>query len=261
MACGAGIVIGSFDEVRGRVGSLDHPTNQLVRGVIGLLLEGESFRSSSELTPQFLNEVDVLALSAYYSFGQSVVPLSASEQDALFDFVRRGGNLLLTMENIDQSPIADASHESFLDPFGMSITGNLGPSELASQGIVTELGHPIFRGPLGNFSTFEMHSGGWLDDLGPHAHSLAESVVNQQPLVAVIERNALGPGSGRVVVSSDTYIWQSDINMTGNLVLYLAVPEPDAGLIAVAGGALILFAMILGRRNGCPRRRRGASPL
>lgn len=252
--CQAGLVIGSFDLARGGHGSIaDSPELdiELLRGVIRLLVDDVAFTSSAELTESFLNTVDVLVLASNYTSSSAVTPLSPAEQAAMFNYVVGGGDLILAMENIELSGTADITHESFLDPFGMSITGVVPGITTAN---LLEPDHPIFHGEAGVFSTFELSRTGWFDELGPYARSLAESVVNQQPVMALIDRNVIAPGSGRVLITADTQIWERDINLTGNMVLYFAaVPEPDSLALGTLGGVLALGFVALRRRDALAR--------
>jgi hypothetical protein len=253
----AEMVFGGFDFSRGGFGSLAESPElelELLRGVIRIVIDDEVFTSSPTLTPAYLDTVDVLVLSsiyAGYSPTQVVTPLSADEQAALFNYVLGGGHVLLAVEDDLFDVNADLTHESFLDPFGISATGQIqgSPYTLYSTGRATDLTHPIFHGPLGDFfDPFEMHAAGWLDHLGPYARPIAESDVNHFPVLAVIDRNAIAPGSGKVVIGTDTHLWMSDINMVGNLALYFATPEPTGISIAAFGGALLLGEALRRRR-------------
>lgn len=238
----AELVIGSFDLARGgRASLVDSPDLDimLMRGVASLLLTDESFVSAPELTPEFLSTVDVLVMPSNFTSSSAVTPLSPAEQAAMFNFVVGGGSLILAMENIELSPTADVTHESFLDPFGMSITGVVPGVTLANA---LEPDHPIFAGDFGLFPSYETSRTGWLDELGPYARPLAESTINQEIVMAIIDRHVIAPGSGRVLITADTQLWERDINLTSNMVVYMAsVPEPGT-LGAGALGAWIAAA-------------------
>jgi hypothetical protein len=128
--------------------------------------------------------------------------LSLDEQDALGEYVRSGGGVLLATGSC-QNDFLIASN-AMLAPFGLRVTC------VESRGqIVVRFDHPVTDGPFGRAGrSFVAYS--WFDELGDHATSLAD--IGGQPLVAVIERDALGPGSGRVVLWSDS-IGLSDGNM------------------------------------------------
>jgi hypothetical protein len=231
-----GVVIGGFDLSRGGVGSLsDAPENAPFRDLIEVIAPSAVFTSTSELTPAYLSTIDVLLLAANTGSTTTISPLSAAEQTAMFNFVAGGGNLgVLTEREPQGGPGGDASRESLLDPFGMDTSGDY----LAPAATFTNPNHPVADGPFGAITQFAIDAAGGYTDLGPYATALATEDFTDVPVLAVIERNVIAPGSGRALFladgHTDAFAAFNFGELWGNGYAYL-VPEPSSATLAIAG--------------------------
>jgi hypothetical protein len=138
----------------------------------------------------------------------------ADALSALEDFVAGGGAVLVTDERASQAAVT--TH------FGLTVGPGSSQQVISGQvpvtGTVTPPGdHPVVDGPFGQTSSFEQYGDvTWYTDMGPNAHALATSdawrfpsllppdPALDQPAFAVIEPDAISPGSGPLVFVSDT---------------------------------------------------------
>jgi len=145
--------------------------------------------------------------------GQSaIVPLSASEQTALRNFVLAGNGALIFSDNDTfAGGASQPANLSLLAPWGMTSTGTGAPWERTAN--VTNFNtSPVTDGPFGIVTSYSVGWSGWFNTLGS-ATVLGRLVDNAQPSLAVIPRGALGPGSGAVVLFSDlTWIVNGFVN-------------------------------------------------
>lgn len=238
----ANYVVGSWDLSRGGFDSIaDSPLQATQRALITAYRSDATFSSTSILTPSYLSTVNGFILGGQFSSSTTVLPLSAAEQTALFNFVAGGGNLLIaTYSGSFDGAAGDASRVSIYAPFGIQSEGDsFGPNALA-----TDLAHPIVNGPFGTLTTFPLSGmAGLYTNLGPYAHTVYVDSQFHQPLLATIEGGVIGPGSGRVVVTGAANAFASSL-LSGNVTAYLIpVPEPSAAVYAST-----LLAMLVGGR-------------
>jgi hypothetical protein len=197
--------IGVFDRSRHGVVSLPHTEfavqlrASLSRNIAALGFDAFEFVEFGEITDgeALVEAIDLMILHPASDFNVPMTPaLSLDEQDALGEYVRSGGGVLLATGTGGCHGIIDSASNRLLAPFGLRITcvETRGP-------IVVHFDHPVTDGPFGRAGR-SFDTGSWFDELGDHATSLAE--IAGQPLVAVIERDAFGPGSGRAVLWSDS---------------------------------------------------------
>jgi hypothetical protein len=242
-----GWVVGSFNEARGGVDSLDDPTQAAQKSLISLLHPEVTFSSTSTLTSAYLSSVNTMVIGDGFDASHTITALSTTEQSALFQFVSNGGNLVVFTENNNYDLVnGDASRASLLSPFGLATTGWIVTD---TANIITPT-HPIAVGPGGTLTHFDLHNTGWFTSLGPYAHTIAIEVVTSMPVMAAIERGAISPTSGRAVYLSDSSVFDPGfVNgpiLAANLVGYL-VPEP--GPIPQAVLAILGFATFVGLRR------------
>lgn len=151
---------------------------------------------TAALNADFLAKVDILVIGATSDHAGGgptpIKPLTAIEQSALYDFVSGGGSVLLMTENSFQY---QAASNSLLAPFGMTSSGF---NENEFRASVTAPDHPVFNGPNGAVTGYDLLFPGEFLDLGPNAVSIAE-IGPGRSVAAVIEPGTLNEGSGAVV--------------------------------------------------------------
>ena len=248
-------VIGGWDFARGGVSSVkDSPALGTLRTLIQNVAPGTTLTTTNTLTPAYLATVDSMFLSAPTDTDTVTTPLSAAEQTALFDFVSAGGTLAIVVENelVGPGTDGDITFESYLDPFGLDVTGRSN----ATTATVIDAAHLVTNGPYGSFAQFATSFSGWFDNLGPYAHALATDDDSGLPVLAVIEQGAISPTSGRVWLIADGHqaIDPSILNaeiLLQNGMYYLLVPEPASGVYA---GMLMAVATVASGRRWRGRR-------
>jgi hypothetical protein len=246
----AAVVVGGWDLARGGVESAaDAPELAPFRSLIQTLSPGASFTGTNVLTDAYLSTVDLVLLGAQNSNFTHITPLTAAEQTALFNFVIGGGNAVILTEREPQGgPGGDAARESLIDPFGMDTTGD----SPAATATFLNPSHFIANGPFGAITQFELNASGWYSNLGPYATAVAVEDTFNQPVLAVIEKDAIAPGSGIVVLLADAH---TDYFNQPNLVIGTAnnwahlVPEPSGVVLGAFGLFAILVAMRLRPRG------------
>jgi hypothetical protein len=245
----ADIVVGSFDASRaGQANIADGFLTTQARASLQSHFPGSTITTAPSLTPAFLSGLDVLIVSSVNNSG-GIVPLSASEQTALFNYVLGGGTVLILAEEY----LDHVSAQSLLTPFGITIDDDHVSG--LQYGTILNPAHPIFDGPFGVQSQFAVLGSGVFTDLGPYATSLATMDSTGYPILASIEAGALGPGSGRVILMPDATPFADPIvdgyfseaeTLFLNTVAYL-VPEPASGTLACM--AMIVVSLGLRRRK------------
>lgn len=241
-------VIGAFGPPRVAQDSL--VSGHLPADMRNLILSnfpGTSFATSPTLTPEFLSSIDLLMIATAKGNDTSIAPLTNSEQSALFEFVRAGGDALLMTEGLSTYVVAA---QSIAASFGMTVV-NDGLSGILPC-LPTDSSHPLFDGPFGNQGYLAVYGSGVFSDLGPYATSVANMVENGQPVAAIIEAGAIEPGSGRVLLLADTHLFigqdyggflhvHEPFLLNSFAYLTAPVPEPDALIIGLTAlGALML---------------------
>ncbi len=213
---GAGLVFGGFDTTRAGTFSLAGGSHQAaLRADLLAARPNATFVGSTTITPAFLNGVDVLYLSSPRGTAQTVTPLTVAEQSALMNFVTAGGQAVIAVDNDSFGGAGtDLVTESFLDPFGLDVTGTLVNYQ---DGTLTNPAHPVINGPAGIVSGFRTLYPGWFDVLGPHAEALGTLNANGEVALAVINAGVLSPGSGGVVFASDNAPFTNLFNLLDEL--------------------------------------------
>ncbi len=198
-------VIGGFNSTRAPAfGLVDGSELTSFRSDLAAMLPAARLTSAATLTDAFLAPLDVAMLASPAGNGSSVPALSRPEQRALRTFVLNGGGAVLLVDNDTFVGGAAGVNNSLLAAFGMHVTGTDAAGSSPAT-IADPPASPVTSGPFGTVSTLNLAVPGWLDVLGP-ATALGTLDVNGMPFLAVIPEGALGPGSGAVVVVTDTDI-------------------------------------------------------
>jgi hypothetical protein len=202
---------------------------------------GSTFVGLDTLTPAALSAVDI-AIVGSPVVSPPAMMLSSAEQTALLNFIKAGHGAIIFIDNTDFS---GGPNESFLDPFGMHSAGKVQGQANATSVVPN---HPVMNGDFGLVTTFATSFGGFFDNLGPNAITLANYDANGQSAIAVIPRGALSPGSGGVVFIGDADALVDSaagglFHTADNEKLFLNavkfVPEPSSTSL-LAFGALAL---------------------
>jgi len=177
----------------------------------------------STISAKHLRHSDILFASVQRDdefLGDNVItPLTDTEQDALLAFVKRGGcTILMVSDNLgdDDLPVVN---QSFVAPFGMTVQGYTSPS--GGLAITDPSASSVTSGPFGEVTMMEWGVGiiGGISELGPYATSLADSPIGSA--LAVIEPNAISPGSGGVVIFTNTFVFDNGGFFTQHQALFL----------------------------------------
>jgi hypothetical protein len=258
----AGIVVGGWTAARsGDANLLDGPLSFGLREILQFQFPQVTIAGTDTLTDEFLAGVDLLLLTSAFEVDDAIAPLTAAEQAAMLNYVLAGGALAIATEG-EYDFGMPAANASLLEPFGMRATGLVNPTPIteADWAIFSDpLAHPISNGPYGVVTHFSTGFAGWFDDLGPYATSQATLAVNGQPAAAVIERGALGPGSGPVWLISDGSpfvlpIISLHVPLVRNALVFL-VPEPSCLALVTAG----LVCLLLGPMARRSKRKTGSA--
>lgn len=254
----AALIVGAFDA--SRAGDANVITGIFSEDSIAALsanFPGTDYTSAPELTPKFLAGIDILVLTPASSQTTAITPLSVSEQSALLDFVKAGGSALLIGDGV--YPFITVT-QSFMAPLGVTFGDDFLTGPLYVESVAAL--HPVMNGPFGEVPAAIVYGSGQFTNLGPYATPLAEIAANQTPVFAAIERQALGPTSGRIVLIGDTtpFIDEDNGGFFGlqehrslflNSINYLATPEPSSlVLLGIAGGVLGLIQGALRVKQG-----------
>ena len=120
------------------------------------------------------------------------------EKAALRAFVLGGGALIATTD--------DAGH-TMVDAFGLTQGDGTGTP---TENVITDPAHPIADGPFGTVTSYRQYAAtGNYPTLGPDAHEIGRYAAGPGTTIAVIERGALGPGSGPVVFVADVDVFSN----------------------------------------------------
>jgi len=230
-------IIGAFAAPRsGPENLLDSAPFIAAKSLFAPQFPGITYQSTQQLTPSFLSGISVLILST--TGGDASIPtaLSGSEQLALLNYVLAGGSALIMGEGGFDNDVVE---QSFFAPFGMHDTGRIFGTVPVKA--VTPNNNPITNGPYGLYSTGNGLNVGWFDNLGAHAKPVV-TLQNGLPVIAMIPRGALGPGSGAVVLTADSQTLQISQPLIQNTAQFL-VPEPTTGALAMFGLAVCVFGV------------------
>jgi hypothetical protein len=233
-------IIGTFDSTRaGDANIINGGLTSELRASLNANFPGYSILGTGTLTNAFLSGVDTLFLQSAYDAVTPISPLSSTEQQALLDFVTQGKSAFILAGGY--FPVAA---QSLITPFNMQVTGYVSGTD---AGTITNSTHLITNGPFGPVGTYTTAYAGWFTNLGPYSLSLASLGFNNQPSYAAIERDAIVPGSGRVILASNNGLF-ADANTLGggyfaaNQTLFLdsvqwlvPLPEPSSFVLAALG--------------------------
>ena len=225
-----GYIVGGFNGARaGAYALVDGNALGNFRTDFAAKLPLAKLTATDTLNDAFLGGVDVALLSSVTGDGSAVAVLSSAEQLALRNFVRGGGGAVILVDNdaFAGSPNSSTVNNSFLSMFGVHVTG----TDCSTGGTISApQSSPVTNGPFGAVASVALTCAGWFDDLGPA--SALGTVQNGMPFLAVIPANALAPGSGAVVLLSDTalaaaYWTPAYRSLIFNAIAFVA-PEPLA---------------------------------
>ena len=121
------------------------------------------------------------------------------EKAALRSFVLGGGTVIATTDDVGHSMV---------DAFGLTQGDGSGSP---TPNVITEPAHPIASGPFGAVTEYSQFAlTGHYPSLGSHAHEVGRYAAGPGTTLAVIERGALGVGSGAVVFVADVDVFSND---------------------------------------------------
>lgn len=245
----SGAVVGGWDVTRGGQYSVAEGSKvATIRSSLLSMFPGTTLTGSPTLTPAYLSTLDSIILTSASSDSSAVSPLSLAEQTALRNFVLSGHRALILGERSDFSA---ATNATLVDPFGVHISGTAMGHFPASP--INPLGNPIMNGPFGVVGPLTTINPGWFDTPLSGAQDLAHLDFNNQPILALFDTGAFGPGSGSVIVSADSDLYTENPLLIVNTFSYLvAVPEPSTmqlGVIAIVVLGAIPARAALRRRR------------
>jgi len=239
----AAVVLGTFDSTRagGDANLISGFYSQQARASLNAHFPQVSLAGISALSPASLTGIDALII--YNTTGVfTTTSLSSSEQTALIDFVKAGKNAFILADGY-----VPATAQTFLSPFSMQITGD----GIRDTGPTINVANAITNGPFGLVSSYTTSDGGWFSDLGPFATPLIDLGANDLPSLAAIERNTISPGSGRVILTTDSTAFAdtaADGFFPTNEVLFLnsvqwIIPVPEPSTMVLAGTGILLLTL------------------
>lgn len=191
------MTIGGFNAARGGTDGFQSGSNYIsARAALTESFSNVSYVEFGEVTPETLKNADLVILSPARENTQSISPLSAAEKNSLFDFVKTGHCAVLFAEHINFAPQVS---RSLVSPFGLDVTGEAGWAWV-TVGVPTV--SPVTDGPFGLVSSFQQNRPGGFNQLGSYAKSVATNQLGVA--LAVIDPGVIAPGSGGVVLFSDS---------------------------------------------------------
>jgi hypothetical protein len=191
------LVIGTFDEARGGIGSLLSANSADDLQAVLTNYPCATVTASPSLTPEFLSGVEVLWLSVVFGSIDPIAGLSAPEQSALSDYITAGGGALLFTDNEAQFFVAS---ESFVNPFGLETLGLLLSTQPVT--VTSPTSTPVTDGPFGLVTNYTVGFPGWYTSLGT-AQGLATLDSNGATTLAWIPPGQISPSAGGIVFFSD----------------------------------------------------------
>jgi len=190
-------VLGGWDVARGGNASLASGSGTAsLRTALMSDFPGIAFTESATLTSAYLNTIDVLFIVSNNFVNAPIAPLSGAEQTALLDFVEDGGTAILVCDNDSFHPDADITHESYVDPFGMDISGTLGGAQTIT---ISNTSTAVTNGPFGTPASYLGNFVGTIPNIGAFGEELGHNP-NFTTALAWIPPGQINTGSGTVLV-------------------------------------------------------------
>ncbi|MEZ6070305.1 MAG: hypothetical protein R3C10_08500 [Pirellulales bacterium] len=220
-------------------------------------------------TTEALAGLDIFVMSEVY------MPMSADEANAIAQFVRNGGCLVI---------ISDTLHATNPPGGNGTVPGNMvlslldgttilpydlsGP-QTATAGTISGLMAGITDGPFGTLGLGDSFAASWHTPLSPGSAAAAIGARNGSTVLAAIDAGALGEGAGAVLIAgdvlfSDAFVPPGDnggvVESEANATLFLNfvakhasmlpnVPEPSSVVLLTMASVALLPAMRR-RRSG-----------
>ncbi len=190
------ITVGGFNVTRGGDNSLDAGA---YRNSLEENLAGVSILTTSELTEEFLNQVDVFLIDAVKTSSRSVAQLSLLEVSALENFVESGGGLIVASDN----PTFQAVSNSFLQPFGLTAGGIASGGPHTAAVIDRSTFVELTDGSFGRVNGVSANNIGSFSELGLFSviANWESGALADSP--AIVARSGIGSGLGRIVAVGD----------------------------------------------------------
>jgi hypothetical protein len=241
------ITIGGWDAERGGDAAILTGLDfTFVRSDLTHLFPEVTVVATPELTPQFLNTVDVLLLDPVFDvINVQITPLTANEQSALTSWVANGGRALIIAEN----PSYYAASRSLTEPFGVQ-WGNQSLPGVHNGTINDHASFPqITNGPYGVVDAFRGGFASFFSDASP-ASVLGAWNSNGGAAIA-----AMNYGHGKVVFFGDValianYHGSNNTVLRRNALNFLiTVPEPSWLRLWTLGAPLLGAMVVRGARR------------
>ncbi|MBS0190222.1 MAG: hypothetical protein U0573_04855 [Phycisphaerales bacterium] len=200
----AGPVITGFNAARGGALSLkEGSATATLRASIAASFPNATLQAVGTVTAGGLSGCDVVMLASPTGGVSAIAPLTSQEQTELLSFVLSGHGAVIFSDNDSfAGGASQPANLSLLAPFGMTCTGT-GPGWMRAAAIANPSGSPVTDGPFGVVNSYAVGWSGWFQSLGSST-VLGRLADNNTPSLAVIPRGVLGPGSGPVVIFSDS---------------------------------------------------------
>ena len=192
-----------FDEGRSGIANLhDGSLADDLRATLATRFAKHELVATDVLEDSILTNVDLLILHNAFNTLRPITPLSEAEQLALSAFIEGGGAALIAADG--HAPFRSVAN-TLTAPFEIIVGGS---SDDCDEHFVQDAdAHAVTSGPFGKVTLLRTCQAGWFSKLGPYASPLA--VGRASPVLAVIERDAIRTGSGRMVLASDAN-WLGD---------------------------------------------------
>jgi len=182
--------------------------------------------STTNITPEFLETVNVFILGAANSCCTAITPLTVLEQQALVDFVVGGGSLIVHADNDLFHHTAAAVNESFLAPFGLAATGTLHGH--VSSTVQNPSSSPITSGDFGVINYLIEIFPGAFSELG-NAIPLASNDLG--PSLAVLDAGSALP-TGEVIRGKAVFFSESTLFVDNNIWFVNSTDIPHLELLS-----------------------------
>lgn len=220
----AQLVVG-FNLTRGGTYNLQNQTT--LQNSITAAMPSASFVFTGALDTGLLLEARGVVIMSPIDNINPISALTTSEQTALLNFVKAGGFAIIATD-AGYIPSFDVTNASFLNPFGLVVTG----TDQGSATVINPTGNPISNGPFGLVTS--------LTGIAAGPYSTVPVIYN--PLIQLsagaagggyFAPGALSANSGAVLFLSDANFINSSFSVPGNyklisnFVTYAMVPEPS----------------------------------